>query len=112
MKTQTIGYYGGDYDIPEVDGFASRFQDSAGKCVLSDNDQAALVAVLGVHAWGLRSGLQDDFWVSVGDAIGDGVETSLENETATDPLRIALEILSTLTDPIQFYSLMTWILHQ
>ncbi|WNZ45206.1 hypothetical protein Q2T42_25805 [Leptolyngbya boryana CZ1] len=107
---QPIGFFGGDYDIPEIKEFAERFEDSAGNCKLSDNDQAALVAVLGVHAWGLKSGLQDDFWTSVSDAIGDGVETSMENETANDPMLFALESLSTLTDPLQCYSLIAWLI--
>ncbi|MCY6492117.1 hypothetical protein [Leptolyngbya sp. GGD] len=108
--TQSIGYYGGDYDIPEIKEFAERFEDSAGNCKLSDNDQAALVAVLGVHAWGLKSGLQDDFWTSVSDAIGDGVETSMENESANDPMLFALESLSTLTDPIQCWAVIAWLI--
>ncbi|WP_415354626.1 hypothetical protein [Leptolyngbya sp. FACHB-1624] len=106
----SIGYYGGNYDITEIKEFAEKFEDAAGNCSLSDNDQAALVAVLGVHAWGLKSGLQDDFWTSVSDAIGDGVETSMENESANDPMLFALESLSTLTDPIQCWAVIAWLI--
>lgn len=110
IMPQSIGYYGGDYGIPEIKEFAERFEDAAGNCSLSDNDQAALVAVLAVHAWGLKSGLQDDFWTSVGDAIGDGVETSMENETASDPMLLALSALESLEDPMQCWSLITWLI--
>lgn len=108
--TKSIGHFGGDYNNPAIAQFANQFEDAAGNCLLSDNDQAALVAVLGVHAWGLKSGLQDDFWTSVGDAIGDGVETSMENETAGDPMLLALSALESLEDPMQCWSLITWLI--
>lgn len=108
--TKSIGNFGGNYDLPEIKEFAERFEDAAGNCSLSENDQAALVSVLAVHAWGVKSALQDDFWTSVSDAIGDGVETSMENETAEDPMLFALESLSTLTDPLQCYSLIAWLI--
>ncbi len=43
-------------------------------------------------------------------AIGDGVETSMENESANDPMLFALESLSTLTDPVQCWSLIAWLI--
>ncbi|MCY6491916.1 hypothetical protein [Leptolyngbya sp. GGD] len=106
---KSIGYFGGDYNNPAIAQFANQFEDAAGKCLLSDNDQKALVAVLAVHAWGLASALQDDFWTSVTDAIGDGVETSMENETATDPMLLALQSLESLEDPMQCYALIAWL---
>lgn len=110
MKTKPLSFFGGDYNIPAIAEFSERFEDEKGSCTLSDNDQAALVAVLGVYAWGLKSGLFDDFWQAASDAIGDGVETSLENETANDPMRLALNALESLKDSMQCYSLIAWLL--
>lgn len=110
IMTKSIGHFGGDYSNPAIKEFAERFEDAAGKCLLSDNDQKALVAVLGVHAWGLASGLQEDFWTSVTDVIGDGVETSMENETASDPMLLALSALESLEDPMQCYALIAWLI--
>jgi hypothetical protein len=109
---KSIGFFGGDYENPAIAAFAKQFEDAAGNCKLPDNDQAALLAVLAVHAWGLHSELQDDFWTSVSDAIGDGIETSMENETANDPMLLALQSLESLTDPEQCWCLMSWLMQK
>lgn len=107
--TQPIGYFGGDYENSAIAQFAEQFEDAAGNCRLSDNDQAGLVAVLGVHAWGVKSGLEESFWMNVESAIGDGVETTAETEEPAAPMTQALEALSTLTDAAQCYSLIAWL---
>lgn len=109
--TKPMGYFGADCNNPAIASFSRQFEKQTGECSLSDNDQAALVAVLGVWAWGLKSGLFDNFWLeAVEPAIGDGVETSMENETETDPMLLALTALETLDDSAQCYSLIAWLL--
>lgn len=106
---QPIGYFSGDYNNPAIAQFSEQFEDMGGNCKLSDKDQSALVAVLSVHAWGLTSGLEDDFWTNAEHAIGDGVETTAETEEPDAPMTVALEALSTLNDAAQCYSLIAWL---
>lgn len=107
--TKPIGFYGGDYENPAIAQFSKQFEKQNGECTLSDNDQAALVSVLGVHAWGLKSGLEEDFWTNAEHTIGDGVETTAETEEPDAPMTLALEALSSLTDVDQCYSLIAWL---
>ncbi|GAQ00185.1 hypothetical protein [Leptolyngbya sp. NIES-2104] len=105
-----IGYFGGNYNHPAIAQFSEQFEDMSGNCKeLPDNDQSALLAVLSVHAWGLKSGLEEDFWTNAEHAIGDGVETTAETEEPDAPMTLALEALSTLSDAAQCYSLIAWL---
>ena len=107
--TKPIGYFA-DYSLhPAIATFSEQFENGNGECTLSDNDQAALVAVLAQHAWGLISGLEDRFWMNVEDSIGDGVETSMENEEDTDPMYVALKTLETIDSPELCYGLIAWL---
>lgn len=110
FMVKSIDCFGGDYENPAISKFSEKFETATGDCLLSGNDQRALVAVLGVHAWGIHSCLEGDFATNVFSAIGDGVETTLETEDPTAPLAIALECLSSLTDAAQCYSLMQWLI--
>lgn len=105
--TKPIGYFSG-YEDPAIEKFAAQFEKGDGDCNLSDNDQAALVCVLAQHGFGCQTGLEDDFWQNVDNAIGDGVETSLETEEPDAPLAIALDILQTI-EPHRVWCLISWL---
>lgn len=113
---QSIGYFNGDYNNSAIKQFSEQFEDMAGNCKnLPDNDQAALLAVLAVHAWGLKSGLESDFWTNAESAIGDGVETSLEQDDQLDDeeksssMWFALKSLETIDNEGQCYALISWL---
>lgn len=101
-----IGYFASG--CPAIEKFAHVFEKADNRVTLSDNDKAALIAVLAQHAWGLKSGLEDDFGSNVENAIGDGVETTLETEDPTAPLQVALDILAPIRGADWCYGLIAY----
>ena len=121
---KSIGYYGGDYSNPAIAQFSHQFETEDGVCLLHECDRTALTSVLGLHGWGLHSGLADNFWENVDNAIGDGIGTSMETELHPDgdcdvdkeiedrgsSMWRALLSLQTLEDPSQCRALLLWLL--
>lgn len=118
--TKPMGYFGADHNNTAIASFSSQFEKQNGECSLSEGDQSALVAFLGMWAWSRRNCMDLDFWAVVEETIGmDATGTTMEDEDEFDddfqpveknsPMYHALSALDTLIDPAQCYSIIAWL---